>query len=395
MKYQFPRITNISQVLPIIKDKPEFIVAVKDAGYSVVNYVVMAADTFPLVTDEDSAILRELRGIKFDTDTGEVICRPFHKFFNVSERPETLISELDLSQPHVILEKLDGSMIVPFKVGNELHWGTKMGVTDVAIPVLRFVADHPDYIEFAENSIAQGCSPIFEWCSRQQRIVIDYPTDMLVLTASRHIVSGEYLSYSDTLEWAEQFDIPVVRAFSGTAANMQSLVDQTGPMVGLEGFVVCFEDGHRIKVKAEDYLRKHKAKDSVSREKNVVELIVTGQLDDVKSFLDEGDLARILAFEKQFWIGIHETVHQLMTLRAFAAEQKLDIDRRTYAVEFVQKMHNKYSRFLYQMMDEHQNLFEMVTKTIAASCGTQTRLDECRWMFGNVSWLSQQDVNNE
>ena len=52
------------------------------------------------------------------------------KFFNVNEREETLIQHIDFSQPHLILEKLDGSMITPFEVDSRIRWGTKMGLTD-------------------------------------------------------------------------------------------------------------------------------------------------------------------------------------------------------------------------------------------------------------------------
>ena len=99
--------------------------------------------------------------------------------------------------------------------------------------------------------IEQNRTPIFEWCSRQQPIVIDYPEDMLVLTGIRHNQTGEYLSYQSMLKFGEALDIPVVKAFEGSAESMQDLLDQVGPMVGCEGFVVRFDDGHRIKVKAE------------------------------------------------------------------------------------------------------------------------------------------------
>ncbi len=195
MKYKFPVITNISQVLPLIADKPEFIVAVKDGGYTVVNYVVMTGNTFPDVENENDAILRELRGIIFDTATGNVLQRRFHKFFNCNERAETQAGQIDFDEPHVILEKLDGSMITPVQTTDGLRWGTKMGVTQVALPVEEFVATRRNYIEMAEFCSKKGWTPIFEWTSRQQAIVIDYPEDNLILTAVRDNVTGEYLPY--------------------------------------------------------------------------------------------------------------------------------------------------------------------------------------------------------
>ena len=91
MKYQYPEIRNISDVLPALEGREEFIIADRP-GYKVVNYLVNFEDTFPQViggdfTDEQRAIAalrRECRGIKFNSETGEIICRPLQKFFNVN-----------------------------------------------------------------------------------------------------------------------------------------------------------------------------------------------------------------------------------------------------------------------------------------------------------------------
>jgi RNA ligase len=325
--------------------------------------------------------LRECRGIIFNTATGKVIARRLHKFFNVNEREETQVQHIDFSEPHVILEKLDGSMITPLRTTHGIRWGTKMGVTMVALPVEEFIAEHEVYSTFASWAESEGYTPIFEWCSRKQTIVIDYEVDQLVLTAMRNNVTGEYMSHVQMVEELEGIDIPVVKAYAGTAESMQALIEQTGPMVGCEGFVVRFETGHMLKVKAEDYVRKHKAKDMIGREKNIVELLVTEKMDDVKAFLDEKDLARVEEFEINFWKGVNATAHKLVELRCSVA---MDMDRKTYAVDFVQKQDPHYSRFLYAMhnLQPGDNTFAMVKDAIAKSCSTQAKIDDVRWMFG-------------
>jgi RNA ligase len=198
MNYEFPYINNISDVLPAIEGRDEFVVAAKE-GYTVINYNVMMADTFPdvVLADPDrpdlaaiarnAMIRRECRGIIFDSETGEILRRPFHKFFNVNEREETQDHAVDLSRPHAILEKLDGSMIAPFIVNGQMIWGTKMGATDVAKPVEEYVKNNPNYRQFAEYVIERGYTPIFEWCSRKQRIVLDYKEDLYVITIGANI----------------------------------------------------------------------------------------------------------------------------------------------------------------------------------------------------------------
>jgi len=387
MNYQFPAINNISQVLPLIADRSEFVVAEKEGGYTVVNYVVMMNDTFPPVVDTETAILRELRGMIFNTETGLPIARRLHKFFNVNEREETLINTVDFDQPHVILEKLDGSMITPFMTTAGIRWGTKMGVTDVAIPVEAFVAANPIYDTFARWAQSEGITPIFEWCSRKQTIVIDHPEDKLVLIAIRFNITGEYMPYDKMVEEVEDTGIPVVRAFEGTVENMQALVDYTRDLINIEGFVVRFDSGHMLKVKAEDYLRKHKAKDSMSREKNVIELIVSGNVDDVKSFLSPEDLKRLEKFEDEFWKGVRITTRELRHKRDRAG---YELDRKTYAVDFVQQQPERFSRFLYKMFEDKSDVevFEMVKDTILKSCGSQTKVDEVRWIF-DCNWIEE------
>jgi RNA ligase len=53
-------------------------------------------------------MVRECRGLIFNAETGEVISRRLHKFFNIGELPETQAEKVDITRPHIILEKMDG-----------------------------------------------------------------------------------------------------------------------------------------------------------------------------------------------------------------------------------------------------------------------------------------------
>jgi RNA ligase len=310
MNYDFPIINNISDVLPAIEGRDEFTVAQKD-GYTVINYNVMFEDTFPPVKvtggsakmraerSRHNVLRRECRGIMFDSVTGDIIRRPFHKFFNVNERDETQDNTIDMSKPHVILEKLDGSMVAPFYANDLMLFGTKMGATDVAKPVEAFVNANPKYIDFSRNQIENGFTPIFEWCSRKQRIVLDYPEDQLILTGLRHLETGEYVYYDGFARLGKAMDIPVVRAFD-SRSDMKEFIEYTRDLENLEGFVVRFDDGHMLKLKCEWYLQIHRAKEAILQDRNIVELILDEHLDDVKPHLLQEDRDRINKFENDF-----------------------------------------------------------------------------------------------
>jgi RNA ligase len=368
MNYEFPIINNISDVLPAIEGRDEFVVAVKE-GYTVINYNVMMADTF------DCNIRRECRGIIFDTATGEIIRRPFHKFFNVNEREETQDHVVDLSRPHAILEKLDGSMIAPFIVNGEMIWGTKMGATEVAQPVEEFVKNNPQYDEF-RYLIGSGFTPIFEWCSRKQRIVLDYREDQLVLTAIRDIKTGGYAPYDRLVSLAKSYGVPVVRQWDISMQmdnkTMSSFVNYVRDLEDLEGFVVRFDDGHMLKLKCEWYVQIHKAKEKILQDRNIVELILDNNLDDVKAHLPQEDRDRLTRFECEFNMAIADTVFMLDNDLSWIRDE--NIDRKTFALEYAEKYDQFMRALIFKNFDElnlvkywddvHNTIRKNLTKTV-------------------------------
>lgn len=350
MNYEFPLIRNISDVLPAIEGRDEFIVAEKE-GYTVINYNVMMADTFPDVLvdpswqdqesgwtvdyDYNAAIRRECRGIIFDTATGDIIRRPFHKFFNVNERDETQDHSVDLSRPHAILEKLDGSMIAVFAHEGKLVWGTKMGATDVAKPVEEFVARNPEYVRFAEEAIANEWTPIFEWCSRKQRIVLDYFDDQLVLTAMRHMNTGSYALHGNLEAIGLAYAIPVVRAFD-PQTDMKAFIEHVRDLQDIEGFVVRFDDGHMLKLKCDWYVQIHKAKEAILQDRNIVELILDDKLDDIKAHLPAEDRDHLTLFECDINKAINISVSDIRI--ELDSLLRNGIDRKDFAMGRAQEL---------------------------------------------------------
>ena len=426
MNYDFPVITHLDDVRAAIAGRDEFIVAERDWGY-VVNYVVSIPDTFPPVLDDEywcpgckmpisetegcgsqrcpeavnlAAIRRECRGLLFHKD-GSIMMRRLHKFFNVNEREETQYSVVDFNHPHVILEKLDGSMITPVVVdsfvgsngreGGYLRWGTKMGITDVSMGAETFVAQNPNYADYARHFVSQGWTPIFEWCSRKQRIVIDYPNDRLVLIAMRKNDTGEYLPYHLLKEYAKEYAIDYVKAYEGTAQNMAHLMDETKYSSNIEGWIVRFDDGHMLKIKGEWYLRIHKTKDHLAHEKNVIEMVVSGQADDIKSFMLDDDRRRFQEFESKFWNGV---AHQVAAYdRYFATVTASVPDRKTFALNWLPTIapQDPFAGALVFGKYDGKDTRTMILDIIRKNCGTQTKVNGVRSLWNGAEWSYQFD----
>lgn len=393
MQYQFPVIKHLDDVRQAVEGRDEFVIAERPWGY-VVNYLVCMPDTFPEVRrkvgdawEEDyiASLRRELRGILFFPN-GMIMARRLHKFFNVGERDETQPHLVDLSQPHVILEKLDGSMITPVETLDGYTWGTKMGPTDVAGPVQEWVDQHQNYLLFAQTQMQMGFTPIFEWCSRKQRIVVDYPEDRLVLIAIRNTVTGAYVPLIEMQRLAEKHSIDCVKTYPGTAQSLEHLMSETREAQGIEGWIIRFADGHMLKLKASSYLRFHKVKESIVQEKNVIDLLVNDQMDDPKAFMLEEDRKRVEEFEDKFWHGFEQFNHDL-SLKLQEYKTITGNDRKRFAIEIAPTVEPISRSVLFATWDGKRNVRDELLNVIRKNTGTGPRIDSVRHIWQGHTWL--------
>lgn len=385
MRYDFPLITNIEDVRAVIGGVDGFIIAQRDWGF-VANYVQMGNQTFPAVNSREDAIRRECRGIMFAPD-GRLISRPFHKFFNVGEREETLIERIDLARPHVILEKLDGSMIRAFPVPEGgYRLGTKMGITEVAMQAEVFVSGKSNYDRFFRDIISRGYTALFEWCSRKQRIVIDYPEDRLVLLAVRDNHDGSYLPMGMLQDLAVDYGLELVREYPGTTASMEHLLDETRDLQGQEGWIIRFDDGHMLKLKGSEYVTIHRAKDNILREWGVIEMLLDEKCDDVKAFLPDEDRWRLEDYETAFWNGINDTAGRWQ-LAYHEAKGVFGADRKGFALEWAPRFEQHLRGAIFKAWDNPDLDFRgYLLDTVRKNLSTQTKIDAARHLWGGAVW---------
>jgi len=391
MNYDFPVIETIEDVISDINGYDEIRVIDKDY-YTVINYAVTFEDTFTWDFEDShaSSIRRECRGLIFNKE-GKLISRPYHKFFNAGEKEETQIHKINLYEPHVVLEKLDGSMIRPIPTPEGFRLATKAGITEVAMNAEVFIADKSHYATFIHKCIQKGTTPIFEWCSRKNRIVIDYPEDQLILTGIRYNDTGKYVDYETMKTYATAWNIPVVQAVNGLAVqDINLFVQQVREWDDGEGVVLRFDSGHMIKVKADDYVLRHKSKESISQEKNVIDCILQDAVDDILPLLTPEDADRLKHFQDAFWKSLDDVAYEMAEL--FNGGNKAYPDKKDFAVEFVQKMILPiHAPVMYGMKSgkgSKQILIDMIKKSLSS----QTKIDSARWMFGGINWNHQESI---
>jgi len=352
LTYNFPRIEHIDDVKMYVNGRDGF--KVSDRGlYTNILYTTPSSDIFTGSGLYETSVLRECRGLVFDTETGRILARPYHKIFNIDQLPETQRDVIDLSPPHTVLEKLDGSMVFPVAFGDsgDFRLMTKSGVTETSMRAEQFVFSQPSYQRFIRMCV-KDCklTPVFEWQSRRDQIVVDYgPEENLVLTAIRYTVSGDYLSWHLYEDYGRYWGIPVVRraeVLSGVN-DIHSIVRDVRGWKGAEGVVIRYENGHMLKLKADDYVLRHRAADGLKSPKRALELVLSGDVDDIIPLLNPNDTRRLLGYERRVSERINEIVDNVTKLYELGISKYPD--KRSFATQFVQsdKVPEHYRNILY------------------------------------------------
>lgn len=388
MNYKFPVIEHIDQIREAIKGREEFIEA--DRGdYIVFNYLVAYTDSFPsiggwgqklvkgakpyfyeTIADEPAKLRRECRGLIFDSQ-GKILSRRFHKFFNMGEREETL--NPDLTQEHVILEKLDGSMITPLMLPSGLKWATKMGVTDIGLMCENYVNSlgNSGYKNFGMDMYSCGLTPIFEFMSPQTRIVLDHSKESLVLIAMRYNNTGSYVKYENLLEYSKLYNIPVVQPMLVGIHDVKNLSDT-------EGIVVCFTDGHKLKVKTDWYCAIHKMKENLLFEKNVIKLILEDKVDDILPAIPEADKNKLNEYK--------DNLLQNVQLSTFIISQKLayyekTLTKKDYAIMYAPRDNSLDRIIIFSCWNNDKDISSEIIKYMLKHTGSQKEVDSIRYLL--------------
>ena len=83
---------------------------------------------------------RECRGHSFRKDTGEIVSLAYNKFFNISEKEETQLNNINWNDDYEATSKVDGSLITFALINNKVVCKTKKSYySDVAILANKFL----------------------------------------------------------------------------------------------------------------------------------------------------------------------------------------------------------------------------------------------------------------
>lgn len=186
---------------------------------------------------------------------GDIVARPFAKFFNAEETKDALPNE-----PFEVYEKMDGSLGIFFWYATEekLHpvFASRGSFTsDQAVKGWDMLQKLP-YLD-----LAYGHTHMFEIIYPENRIVVDYGSDeKLVLLGVIETATGrevQRVNIEDHL--GHSFELVKRYHFKDSWVHLKAHNDPNR-----EGYVLVYSNGFRVKVKFEEYVRLHRIITQVS-----------------------------------------------------------------------------------------------------------------------------------
>ena len=202
------------------------------------------------------------RGLVLDNE-GNVIAKPFPKFFNYEEHTaEEIPNEL-----FEVYEKMDGSLGICFYYNGEWHMTTRGSFTSEQAIKGRDLLNKYKY-----KYLPTDCTYLFEIIYPENRVVVDYGTDeKLVMLASIQTNTGkEYDIYN---EGYDELGFELVMKYNTFGEGFDELKKEISN--SKEGYVIRFRNGMRMKIKGDEYVRLHKILTNFSTT-DIWELLRTG-----------------------------------------------------------------------------------------------------------------------
>jgi RNA ligase len=239
-----------------------------DGAYILLNYTEEA--TFQR---RWSPIEQVCRGLVLHIESTTIVALPFPKFFNLNETEATRLENLPAHERFEVTDKLDGSLGILFKdMRHKVRVVTRGS----------FVSEQAQWAQaywdenYGPNLLPQGYTLLFEIIYPENRIVLNYSKDQagLYLLGARDNRTGHDFSHHDLVDFAKHsgFKLVGVHHLFPDLAHIAGFIPD---IKGIEGVVIRFESGLRVKLKTDEYVQLHKL---ISRltPKTVLDLLKIG-----------------------------------------------------------------------------------------------------------------------
>ena len=252
--------------------------------------------------ENEDSIYRQCRSVVIDLYEEEPVLTPFRKFFNLNEVKENMVEniykEIKISNIFEITNKLDGSMQSlryyngkyfmsgSMALDKENSWRLEDGYSMLNNDYKRMAKDNKNY------------TFIFEYISIKDAHVVLYNKSQegLYLIGIIDVITGNELPYSYVKAFAKEYNIKTTTIEYKSLDEILEL-SKTMKSNEKEGWVMNI-DGHKVKVKCDDYVSLHRLLDKLSSVNLIIESIADDKFDDLISKVPIVYRERVLEISK-------------------------------------------------------------------------------------------------
>ena len=163
------------------------------------------------------------------------------KFFNINQVEATQYYKLMNKEILNITAKEDGSLVAFMQLPNKKLFSKTIGsfVSDQAQLAYSFLYEWEEKAEWVKMAIGAGFTPLFEYVSGPNRIVLKYSKKDLRFLGLRDNFTGEWIP---STELSGQDEIPFTLPKSEEIVPLKHLMERAKTEEDAEGWVVRFKD---------------------------------------------------------------------------------------------------------------------------------------------------------
>jgi RNA ligase len=305
-------------------------------------------------------ITTQTRGLITDSE-GNIIARPFKKFFNLGQTPETDLGKLmELGEP-LIYEKLDGSLGIQYWIDGVPQIATRGSFnSEQALWAT-------SWLSWQELEFNPQYTYLYEIIYPTNRIVVNYGDRAeLVLIA---VINTETGNEQDHITEAKRLGLSYAKPFEGNFTKLQEYIKTLPPEE--EGFVLFYPQiGLRVKIKGEEYVRLHRLITGFSN-KSIWELLANGQSFDelLERVPDE-----FFEWVKRVKMDLENSFDYFHEITAQAFEDVKSLPTRKEQAEKILKEHKDIPQLIFGLLDK-KDISPMIWKMIKPKFAKPYKID--------------------
>ena len=206
-----------------------------------------------------------------------------HKFFELNQAPGWMVEDLIDKKVIKVQEKIDGTLVQPILIDGKVYFKSKLRFDSFQAKRAQEIYENNKNLKnYIDKKLNEGKIPLFEYFSPRTQVVMDYKEERLVLIQLRNLKTGEYdLNFE---EEAKEYNIEFAPICE--PKPLKDYLEERNVCVSKEGWVMIFEDMKFVKVKTNEYLKRHKILGDL-KENIIISNILDKNINQIKNILNK------------------------------------------------------------------------------------------------------------